>query len=576
MGNLVFQATLGGQVNLVGPNTASTYNLNVPAVAGTLVTTGDTGTVTNTMLASNVYTAPGTIGSVTPNTGAFTTLSASGNITASGGTANGVPYLNASKVLTSGSALVFDGTRLGVGSAAAASTTLDVYGESQHTYLVIRNGAQTNPGYTSPTLYSPASGQLGFGLAASEQMRLTSTGLGIGTSSPGAKLHVTSGAVGVQALFSYSSGTPTIAVGNSTTNYNLQLGYNVGSEYGYIQATAAVGVADDIVINPNGGNLGLGVTPKSWISTYNVFQVGLGASISGRNTTYSQIQLGCNYYVDSSGQNTYIGSDYASRYYQSSGAHIWNTAASGTAGTAITFTQAMTLDASGNLALGNTSPQARFHTKAGAVTQGAIVETGGSNAFLSFADAGTSSYTRVQIGSAGNNFVTYINGSEAARIDTSGNLLVGATSTSGTNGFMVIPASPAYAIVAHPSGTTSGYAYMSFQYAGSAIGSITQSGTTAVLYNVTSDQRLKQNIIDAPEFGSVIDAIQVRSYDWKADGNHQRAGFIAQELVNVAPEAVHQPVDSEEMMAVDYSKLVPMLVKEIQSLRKRLATLEAK
>ena len=50
MGNLVFQATLGGQVNLVGPNTASTYNLNVPAVAGTLVTTGDTGTVTTTML----------------------------------------------------------------------------------------------------------------------------------------------------------------------------------------------------------------------------------------------------------------------------------------------------------------------------------------------------------------------------------------------------------------------------------------------------------------------------------------------------------------------------------------------
>jgi len=41
-------------------------------------------------------------------------------------------------------------------------------------------------------------------------------------------------------------------------------------------------------------------------------------------------------------------------------------------------------------------------------------------------------------------------------------------------------------------------------------------------------------------------------------------------LVNVAPEAVHQPADPEEMMAVDYSKLVPMLVKEIQDLRARL------
>lgn len=53
MGQLVFQAALGGQVNLVGPNTASTFNLNVPAVAGTVVTTGDTGTVTTTMLAAN-------------------------------------------------------------------------------------------------------------------------------------------------------------------------------------------------------------------------------------------------------------------------------------------------------------------------------------------------------------------------------------------------------------------------------------------------------------------------------------------------------------------------------------------
>jgi hypothetical protein len=44
MGQLVFQAALGGQVNLVGPNTASTFSINVPAVAGNMVTTGDTGT----------------------------------------------------------------------------------------------------------------------------------------------------------------------------------------------------------------------------------------------------------------------------------------------------------------------------------------------------------------------------------------------------------------------------------------------------------------------------------------------------------------------------------------------------
>jgi hypothetical protein len=65
MGQLVFQATLGGQVNLVGPNTASTFNLNVPAVAGNLITSGDSATVTNTMLAGSIANAKLTNSSVT-------------------------------------------------------------------------------------------------------------------------------------------------------------------------------------------------------------------------------------------------------------------------------------------------------------------------------------------------------------------------------------------------------------------------------------------------------------------------------------------------------------------------------
>jgi hypothetical protein len=88
--------------------------------------------------------------------------------------------------------------------------------------------------------------------------------------------------------------------------------------------------------------------------------------------------------------------------------------------------------------------------------------------------------------------------------------------------------------------------------------------------------RLKENIQDAAPASALIDAIQVRQFDWKSDGSHQRYGFIAQELVTVAPEAVHAPADPDEMMAVDYSKLVPLLVKELQSLRARVAQLESK
>jgi hypothetical protein len=100
------------------------------------------------------------------------------------------------------------------------------------------------------------------------------------------------------------------------------------------------------------------------------------------------------------------------------------------------------------------------------------------------------------------------------------------------------------------------------------------SGGTTVTYSTSSDQRLKENIVDAPSASNDIDAIQVRSFDWIADGSHQDYGMIAQELQSVAPEAVSGDADSDEMMGVDYSKLVPMLVKEIQSLRARVAQLE--
>ena len=81
-------------------------------------------------------------------------------------------------------------------------------------------------------------------------------------------------------------------------------------------------------------------------------------------------------------------------------------------------------DLGGNVGIGVT-PSARFHSKAGAVTQGGIIETSGANALLSFADAGTSSYTRVQLGSSGNNLAAFINSVQAMTLDASGNLGIG-------------------------------------------------------------------------------------------------------------------------------------------------------
>jgi len=176
---------------------------------------------------------------------------------------------------------------------------------------------------------------------------------------------------------------------------------------------------------------------------------------------------------------------------------------------------------------------------------------------------------------------------ERMRIDTAGNMFLGRTSaivtgrfcvqnTTGSNTIETIQSgSGGYNYYSNAASNGGSYYHATFTEANTQRGSIVSNGSVT-LYNTTSDQRLKENIVNAPEFGDVIDALQVRSFDWKSNQTHQRAGFIAQELVTVAPEAVHHPVNEEEMMAVDYSKLVPMLVKEIQSLRKRIVALEAK
>ena len=158
---------------------------------------------------------------------------------------------------------------------------------------------------------------------------------------------------------------------------------------------------------------------------------------------------------------------------------------------------------------------------------------------------------------------------------SAGFICIGRTSASETTGV--------YGAIINSTGSTANVrtfgdgTHNHFQFISSGagvVGSIvtTASGTT---FNTSSDQRLKENITNADDAGSKIDAIQVRQYDWKVDGSHQDYGMIAQELQAVAPEAVSGDADSEEMMGVDYSTLVPMLIKEIQSLRARVADLES-
>lgn len=327
---------------------------------------------------------------------------------------------------------------------------------------------------------------------------------------------------------------------------------------------------DQFLIKDASGNLGLGVTPYAWGSSYKAIDIGsmgiAGMSNAVLNITSNAYDNGTNY--------IYKATAAATLNLAINGEHRWYTAPSGTAGNTISFTQVMGLNASGVLTLTPSINQALVLDHAGGsyatwqLGGTSLGDVGISNQVLSggsSADFAVSSRTGALVLGTGN--------VERARIDASGNLLVGTTSTNPTNGVVVNQNSGAgaYTQIGHPTGTVSGVAYERFMFNQTEIGSITQNGTTAVLYNTSSDARLKENISNADNGSALIDGLQVRKFDWKSDGSHQRFGFIAQELDAVYPEAVSKPADPDEMMGVDYSKLVPLLVQEIQSLRARLA-----
>ena len=272
----------------------------------------------------------------------------------------------------------------------------------------------------------------------------------------------------------------------------------------------------------------------------------------------------------------------------------------------------MRIDASGNVGIGTTSPSNRVSivTASGSdgivsvkspttETAGILIDGGSTSnkgALLTLAKDGTTKW-RIgldsAIGGGTNNNLNILgsstdallfgtNGTERARITSTGNLLVGTTSAGFSNSNAItIQAAEGYCVLNHANGTGSGTNYIWFGYNAGSIGTISQNGTTAVAYNTTSDYRLKNTV--APMTGALDKVAQLKpvTYKWNADGSDGQ-GFIAHELAAVCPDAVcgaKDAVDADgnpQYQGIDTSFLVATLTAAIQEQQALIQSLKAR
>ncbi len=171
-------------------------------------------------------------------------------------------------------------------------------------------------------------------------------------------LSTTNLSLAIPAGTSATFNTVTVADGSATTPSITNDGdTNTGIFFPAADTIAFAEGGAEIARFDSAGNMGLGATPSAWGSnnrTIDMYGIGSFSSFSNGSGGY-ELDVGLNAYNSASGWRYKVSSYAVALYQQAAGSHIWYNAAAGTAGNAISFTQAMTLDSSGNLLVGTTS-----------------------------------------------------------------------------------------------------------------------------------------------------------------------------------------------------------------------------
>jgi hypothetical protein len=404
------------------------------------------------------------IGGASAAAGTFTTLTTSSTVTLNGGTANGITFLNGSKVLTTGSALTFNGSKLTLLSSGE-QLKLESTGDFSSTGLGFlrfydSGGAKGYLGYAGTAsrmdlqtgigmnfFLNATGGTAIFSVSNAERMRITSTGnVGIGTSSPRAILDLnTTRSQKIRFGTAGSIGETPVSAGDYIAN-NLIVSAEVGATITYTKITSDAGnaILQDFsrgitfytgatgALDATGtlstferlritstGNVGIGTT-----SPANTLQVKSSANDNGitiqRNSTTTDDYAQLSFLVSTSDSITpqnWIRSFRVSTSSQ-------GTMAFGTSGS-----ERMRITSAGNVGIGTTSPGRLLTVSSSGSPLLSLVTTGTASCQLLFGDSDSDTIGKVVYSNTTDAMSFEANGAERARIDSSGNLLVGGTAS---------------------------------------------------------------------------------------------------------------------------------------------------
>jgi uncharacterized coiled-coil protein SlyX len=521
-----------------------------------------------------------------------------------------------------GSAYQLGGLQIGASTYAKAllqtggTSRAEWLFDSADNYLLAKSG--------SFYIFNTTANPITFATNGSERLRISSTGLvGIGTSSPqaSARLHV-------YATGDYIDESAPFTVGDSTAGgMRLFFGINNTSNYGYIGSVESATAYRSLVLQPGGGNVGIGTTsPNSKLAVSN----GGAESFEFYPADASNVNK-INYYNRS-------GAVYCDAV-QNAASHQF----------AIQGTEKARLDSSGRLLVGtSTSTSATVNglvgkTQIASSENAALALHGHSSTALYGADivftrsrsATIGTNTIVQNGDEfGRIYFTGANGTgfdygasiqavvdgtpgvgdmpgrlvfsttadgastptERMRITNAGKVLIGTSTSANTVVFAVQSdvagsAGGNYPLAtiestgtsdsgaaclhlgkkANDTSTSNVFQRFYINSSGTGSGQINANGASAAAFGSFSDERLKENIVDLPPQLQNICDLRPVEFDYK-DGSGHQIGFIAQEMQEVYPDVIGETEGT--LTVTGWSKTEARLVKALQEAIGRIEALE--